>query len=527
MTFNDETEDLAKDRFCAALRTLDLYAQEKHTSRFSLPNLFSLAKRFIVDPSSEKKNSRSEEQVIQYALDEVERFFPFIQHQDHVEENFLAERARQTMALCLKNSRLSSYPSIVERLYRLAHTEISCTKKTTSYADRSHPDILVVDERIKDLFMMKAISAVEGSGVFPFVEQKADWIRKIRKTPIRPVVDMKDKNTALTLEQRLSPLPGETIILRGSFKNGLPLPESFEMTMESIQTGFPDPVQHHGFSSPSCLFPQFPMRPYKIPALVRLLQGKERVQKELSLKGKLFQRSIFLINKKKELAQQNKFDYLSLQEELALSVCLSAPRFLSENETREIIRLFFTWLADHPCVLTTLSLIVREVNKAYVLDPYEAWSEFRLQKTSKGSSEKNHKEALVEAREFLVEKILEAKNKMGQNLKNWESPAMTYSRLLGLIQGRGSVNLLLQYASEVEEWPPPQLSLFEKKMQALVFSQQTAFIEELSSQTSPQFSHMKKSIEQEIAIQKSPISQNRLVDDLERYYLSRFMETLE
>src|SRR5207253_1623825 len=78
---------------------------------------------------------------------------------------------------------------------------------------------------------------------------------------IESTADNHSQTTSLSLI--VNALPGTTIRIKGSFKRNpkspsTPLPESFQLTFNSIHTGFPYPSQHHGWALDDALIPIYP-----------------------------------------------------------------------------------------------------------------------------------------------------------------------------------------------------------------------------------------------------------------------------
>lgn len=89
-----------------------------------------------------------------------------------------------------------------------------------------------ITEREIDAFRMKAITLIKNHDVtFPSV---AEALKTIKNTPIYATYEHENEAIVI-LEQRLSPFPGETIILKGSFKRDpkslvSTIPINFELT---------------------------------------------------------------------------------------------------------------------------------------------------------------------------------------------------------------------------------------------------------------------------------------------------------
>lgn len=305
-------------------------------------------------------------------------------------------------------------------------------------------------KREEDAFKMKAISLIQNHG--DSFSTVAEAFHAVRNTPIHSQLSA----SVITLEQKFSPFPGETLILKGAFQRdpGMPIPESFKLFSESVQTGFPYPIQHTGWALSDSLIPRSPLRPDQLKLLMPLLFEKEKMAEELMRKGVIQTRAREVLAKKEKVSPEK-------HRELFLAIIESAGFPFSE-----------TLLSD--C-------------------------------------------------EFFIDKPFNALQNAWVNRSNKEllslDPAIRLQSAIAILKSVQSENpfenILLQYFSEVIGFPPPKLTLFEKKLQACAFKQLRDFLEELRSGIP---NDPLKQIDDEIALFQSESIHEPIVQELEQYF---------
>ena len=174
-----------------------------------------------------------------------------------------------------------------------------------------------------DLFHMKTITLLKDHDIkFSTV---TDQFKLIRQVPISIISEATSISKALAecviATQTIHTLPGETIEIKGSFKRfskgncrSIPIPESFNLSAKSIQTGFPHPSQHHGWALPSAF----------VEKNVSLDQKMKNLAEELMPNGKFNKKAKLLLKLKTACFNQHAKELLKLHQQLDCLRCEKA-----------------------------------------------------------------------------------------------------------------------------------------------------------------------------------------------------------
>ncbi|MBS4170262.1 hypothetical protein [Neochlamydia sp. AcF95] len=182
----------------------------------------------------------------------------------------------------------------------------------------SQGELLPTTQEI-DAFRMKAITLLKHHEVrFTSLTEQLNIIREMpivikEQTPLSKAI----AESVVALEQTISSFPGETIELKGTFKRSLtskgpsiPIPESFHITTQSQQTGYPHPSQHHGWCLPPFFLPKD-----------HALKGKmQEIANELKPTGRFNLQAKAFLKAKQECFNQHATEFLSLH--LQLNGCM-------------------------------------------------------------------------------------------------------------------------------------------------------------------------------------------------------------
>lgn len=196
----------------------------------------------------------------------------------------------------------------------------------------------------KDAFQVRVRTCLEQ---LPFAQ---GTIKLFQKSSI----SASSKSDMISLSQQVSPLPGEIFTASVVFKR-IPFsaiqPGTFNVSYESIQTGFPSPAQYTGMTFAAQLVP-VPLRLDLIPSLYHLIEQKERVALALMPNGSYnaLARKIFAL--KKEVFGKHKTELLPLHQQLT--------------------SLLFEQTFALPDEFESLSLFYQSINELAVKAPYEA-----------------------------------------------------------------------------------------------------------------------------------------------------------
>ncbi|KIC76928.1 hypothetical protein DB41_DS00090 [Neochlamydia sp. TUME1] len=204
----------------------------------------------------------------------------------------------------------------------------------------SQGELLPTTQEI-DAFRMKAITLLKHHEVrFTSLTEQLNIIREMpivikEQTPLSKAI----AESVVALEQTISSFPGETIELKGTFKRSLkskgpsiPIPESFHITTQSQQTGYPHPSQHHGWV----------LSPFLLPKDHALKDKMQEIANELKPTGRFNLQAKAFLKAKQECFNQHVTEFLSLH--LQLNECML--KIIGINE-KTILNSFYKHLFQH------------------------------------------------------------------------------------------------------------------------------------------------------------------------------------
>lgn len=497
--------------------------------------IMGFAHRFI--SASLSKKSRKDRSVgVEKAIDDVKRYHPIICRSTAPEHKKLSHRALSSIQ---KYNQLID-PSHEKRnrwyeklfFFLAKKTESPLASKATiqlsNESEQCAPAMRAADaiqnallKQEEDAFRMKAISLIKKQGIlFPSIEAA---LKCIRETPIFiSSSDEQESTSVVTLNQTLTPFPGETIILSGAFKrsaDGLmpttPISNSFELTTSNNHTGHPFPSQHNGWTLPDPLCPTHLHRPNEIPLLKTLLDKKEEIKNALRNQHPLKRHAHSLINLKKEAAESELDTFIQLHMTLCFALISAAPPYLIQPNTTPIVLKFFEWVKQQPSPYTSLSVQWREFNERYLWHPYRKLKNCWIEESDPGLLSDDSQESYSAAKKILSLAVHDQNTPLPPEVNR-------FFHCMSSILSIPVRNIYLQYFSELVEYQPPKLNDFEKKLQTLAFTQMQDYMSELDSDLPERpFEKMKRSLTYETELLSQQGQYHSLVSKLEHYYAKR------
>lgn len=499
--------------------------------------IMGFAHRFISTSLSKKSRSDRTDGVAK-AIDDVKRYHPIICRSAAPEHQKLSHRALESIQ---RYNQLFEPPqekqkSWYEKLFcffiQKSRSPLlnKATIQLSNESEQCAPALRAADaiqnallKQEEDAFRMKAISLIQKQGIlFPSIEAA---LKCIRETPIF-ISSSREQDSAsiVTLNQTLTPFPGETIILSGAFKRSrdgimptTPISNSFELTTSNKHTGHPFPSQHNGWTLPDPLFPERLHRLNEIPLLKTMLEKKEEVKTALRNQKPLKNHAHALINLKKEAAESEIETFIQLHTNLCFALISAAPPHLIPTNTTPIVLNFFDWVKHQPSPYTSLSLQWRDFNERILWHPYRTLYQCWIEQTDPHLFSEDSKQSHAAARKILS---------LAQHDKTETLPPEVdrFFHCMSSILSVPVRNIYLQYFSELIEYHPPKLNDFEKKLQTLAFTQLQDYISELDADLPDRpFEKMKRSLTYETELLSQQGQYHSLVGKLENYYAKRFL----
>jgi len=274
--------------------------------------------------------------------------------------------------------------------------------------------------------------------------------------------------TAVSLCQKLSEFPGETLEIRQVFQRDsfhpelcFPVKESFTIHTHAVQTGFPHPLQHIGFTLAEKLIPSFTSEPLK---LSKLLEKKQTLSRKLLPKGDLSSIAKKLLRMKRKIFNSSASTLDLLKKTIAM-LCKQAG-----STDTQIIDDFFSWAQTSEFPFDAISHVHAEMIEKAVQEPLEhLQQEWLLRKNAQLHNPSFCKEMLNQKMTQAIESMKCSENGIvGQ-----------YQAFLAENLKNNIAAIVLLLFSEHLHFTPPTLSPFEKMLVASLFRSVLLFIYEL------------------------------------------------
>lgn len=390
----------------------------------------------------------------------------------------------------------------------------------------------------KDAFTMKAITLIHKLEI-PTSVQEAVCSLKTAPIFVKQEESATERHETpqpaiISLQQILTPFPGEVIKLTGCFKRtpqasllSTPIPESFSVASQSTQTAFPHPLQHCGWALADALIPHYPLRPDQLPLFHSVAQKKRDVAYALLPKGHLRVKAKQLIETKKTAFDQDSDSFLILHKGVSLALLSAAGKEIINDEN---INSFYAHVKNQPSPYEYLSNVYETLNEKCIIRLYQRlhheWLDqgnLNLQGTD---NQKKFQCALALMQDELTLSLDSLKH------DDFNTQALNYILMMGRLLGEASASIILQAMSEKIGMPPPMLTDFEQKVQTCALAQVIHFLDEVSGSSIEDIStRMKNSLKYEAALFHAASFDDladapaEISNELEVYYNSRFYTT--
>lgn len=308
----------------------------------------------------------------------------------------------------------------------------------------------------------------------------------------------------MSLNQRFTPFPGEVLEITGSFKRNplaslsIPIPESFRLSSQSTQTGFPHPLQRAGCTFSDILIPNYLLRPDKLPVFQKLAEKKRKMAYALLPKGHLRTKAKDLIDLKRTAFEKNKGMFLKLHQELQHAILIAAGE--DEAVIGEVLNGFYSHVEKQPHPYDYLATIHQMLDEICISSLYHRLQDEWLEKGNPDlrgpDSQKKYQNAVRLMQEELALRLEEIS---GMSIKD---EVVKFMRLMGSILGTAAQAIILQAMSEkIGGFAPPMLRDIEQKLLCCTLKQEMDFIVELEGGIDDEMSdRMKNFLGGDIAI---------------------------
>lgn len=414
----------------------------------------------------------------------------------------------------------------------------------SSPAESRHDPLLAQEG---DALRMKANTLMKQYGIR--FKNTADALSSVHSAPIRATYDQTSQTSTLCL--MLDVIPGTTVRVQGSFRRdvaaqSLPISDSFQLSFQNEQTGYPFPVQYNGWAFSGCCVPAFPHNLEHLPLFKILYARQKKVAHELSPSGQKVEQAKQLLLLRKEVLDANRAEFLKLHRELFHAMLESAlekqPR--TEEVNAPILDRYFDQLESQTEPFEHLSETFCLINAYFVEGPWR-----KLQAAITESQYPDLFAADINvvqqtARRILQDEFLRVVAVLRKEKEEAVSSPVTIDFILcmGMALSPSFHVIMLQNSSETLRCAPPMLDDFAQIIQLGVYAQLQVFLDEmdwsLESRSKEQWQDimlacMRQQMRDDIALFRAASfdSANHpniaLVEELEGYFNSCFYSTLD
>lgn len=382
-----------------------------------------------------------------------------------------------------------------------------------------------VQQQTLELYYMKIIALLERNKLFSTVEARA----LVLKTPTTLSLDKEAQ--LLTISQQLIPLPGQLIEVSASFHKdkrtlNFSIFQSDNLSTQSIQTGFPHPLQHHGWALSESLIPKYLHRPNRLQHFPALFLTKGQIAQALLPNGSLVGKARVILRQKRQIFEEHKHEFLDYHKKLALAIvgASSTPERDHLDQINHSIDNFFNVLSDHLAPYDFLSEIHHKMMTELITLPHAELERAWLRGEIESAEEAQQLlDAEMKSAQAMWREQIEKANDGAERHSSTYSLAMSEIFLLPIQQ------LILQQCSEIMRTSPPVLCLFAKKLQVALYLQLWEFQHELSldPQETDFFCRLSRLLEDDITLFKAtdlnslPWTAVTVAQELEAYYKGR------
>lgn len=372
-------------------------------------------------------------------------------------------------------------------------------KKRQQFASTMQTSV-PISKQSAELFHMKAIALLERYGIASNPEARSF----VKQSPIQTTWE--ESSSTCTLTQTLSLFPGQTIVVMGTSSLD-PItkaishlfPDTFCLSLESTQTGFPHPIQRAGWTVASQLVHEFPQRIDLLKKTADLLFRKNQAVLGLVPQGNLLKHAKELLVLKKKCFSMHTQELLNLHSTLTFTI-LEKTR--ADESVKILAQQFHELLCNHPQPFDCLADVSHLIREYFMVKPHQQLLDAIIKGKLTDFAHRNPEIRYAAAKACLDHTLTTAKNeirckKAETKLLN-EQIKLDYIRSMGSIFGEASKNIFLQYLSEDLVFSPPTLSSFECQVQTAAYSHLKDFLDELSTPLEEEDAHHQKWMSQQL-----------------------------
>jgi hypothetical protein len=431
-----------------------------------------------------KKGDSSEQKLANYALEAIQKYNEIVSkkniHHNYDYQCLLEDKeihGNQIQLPSINSVKIDSHPhdyparKILEELsatLRFGASSPDCAAIQTTHKDSN--------QLMLDTFRMKAIRLIQEH--LPHQLSDAETRQLVHQAPIysheEPLADV------IHTHQKIETGPGSFIILTGSFKKQTGhskfIMPALDMCLSAQYThsGFPYPAQHTGWSLVDSVVEANPLRKDGLPLFHLIDQRKKQIVHQLLFDPKMIARARAHVKMIRDINNQHLPTFLNFHQQLQNKFLTFNPQ---ANQWSKFLETFYETLKTLPSAFDYLTQLQQQFNHYFVKQPLKALEEkwFQPHSPLRLDSSEEKFEAITQ---FLNQEVMKA----SEQLADW-SPNYNYLLCQEALLGPSLRSIHLLYCSEKMKFTPPQLTIFEKKLQACAFEQLLQFLNQIEHES--------------------------------------------
>lgn len=283
-------------------------------------------------------------------------------------------------------------------------------------------------------------------------------------------------------------------------------PETFSISLESSQTGFPHASQRAGWSLANELLPNFPQRIDMLPTLGTFYGAKKQAATDLLPQGCRLAVAKQLLKLKRHAFNTHKNQLIALHRQLAHAIVKAC--YETSNAVAATIDAFFDDLSCQASPYDALAATSHQVQELFISTPCHTLLHAILKEEDYGPTRTSYECAQATLAKALNSALAQMANRQKNAASISERRNWDFITLMGKIFGHSAQAIMLQYLSEDLVFAPPTLTAFEQRVQTAAYRHVEDFLHELYADTASEakrdttsiYESMKAQIEWDIAL---------------------------
>jgi hypothetical protein len=357
----------------------------------------------------------------------------------------------------------------------------SGTKKICSSLSPTHKKTM---QLMVDTFRMKAIRMVQTHlAQHHFLNEMFNLIKR------SPVEIDGENDQEISMRQVLEIVPGSVIVLTGSFErpsvesklmSSIPIlkKDSFRLSSNSIQTGFPYPSLHTSWALAGLLVDACPLRTEQVPLFQEMEHRKRNLAQALLFDPIIIAKAKRLHTLNKEAFDHNRSTCIELH--CRLSQIIVQQTYYIEEDVNAVFHSFYQDVSSAPSAFDMLSTIQQKIIHFCISLPakklHEEWLETGSSLLRTGTCQEKSQ---------VASHLMQKEQQHFLSTLNKSKNPDHYLWIMGTILGQAAQSIILQYMSEKMGFAPPMLSDFERKIQICAFQQLLSFLDKIEKEPTP------------------------------------------